>query len=536
MQRRDISKVLLATATTTGALALTRTADAQSCTAPCYAQTAVESAAGVTPVNYSYTPGNIRRYGAVADGVTDDSAAIRSALDAVPTGGGRIFCDPPGVIMVKSVVYIPQRISGFGGAGGTGTVLDFPGSTFDGNGGQIFESGTGQYSTVSKGGATNFGQPSESGTSMHIGDRIQGATFRNYSIAVKLFNFLGGCSLNDLKSWSPQTFAYIDRCFYLAWNSVNINANGQPSGTPFIDFYDILNTMTFNNVHVAGGTSATGIGYRFNSSLSGCFLSGLGAEDLTIGYDFLQEILGVVFTGNYSENCVTSISLGTVSDALVIEGNYFNSNGTVVTGNNWTSGRLGINHYDGTGNAVNLSAAGNLCEVWVHPRQYTEAGGGNPHTGWTALPAGWTVNNGCYIRYSDYIYQDSVGYPATIAALTPYTTGGGQIPKAYTGTLNTLHSGQVPFCTVTISGATATIDTNIAFDPHGGGIEFDIEVQDNVAVFDLAGRTYGGTSVFRYDSTGKAVTVTSNSAGYFRFTFSGFSVACQVNGGEIRIV
>jgi hypothetical protein len=168
-------------------------------------------------------------------------------------------------------------------------------------------------------------------------------------------------------------------------------------------------------------------------------------------------------------------------------------------------------------------------------RQYTEAGGGNPHTGWTALPPGWSVNNGCYIRYTDYIYNDSLGYVSTIAALSSYTTGGGQIPKAYTGTLNTLHSGQVPFCTVTVSGTTVAVDTNISFDSHGGGIEFDMEIQDNVAVFDIAGRTYGGTNVFRYDSTGKTVTVSSN-GGMFRFTFTGFSVACQVNGGEIRIV
>jgi hypothetical protein len=56
-----------------------------------------------------------------------------------------------------------------------------------------------------------------------------------------------------------------------------------------------------------------------------------------------------------------------------------------------------------------------------------------------------------------------------------------------------------------------------------------------VAVFDIAGRTYGGTNVFRYDSTGKFVTV-SNNGGVFRFTFTGFSEACQVSGGEIRIV
>jgi len=42
-------------------------------------QTAAEVTAGVTPTNYSYPPGDVRRYGAVGDGVTDDSTAFANA-------------------------------------------------------------------------------------------------------------------------------------------------------------------------------------------------------------------------------------------------------------------------------------------------------------------------------------------------------------------------------------------------------------------------------------------------------------------------
>ena len=48
-------------------------------------QTAAESAAGVTPTNYQYGPGNVLRYGATGDGSTDDGAAITSALNAAIT-------------------------------------------------------------------------------------------------------------------------------------------------------------------------------------------------------------------------------------------------------------------------------------------------------------------------------------------------------------------------------------------------------------------------------------------------------------------
>jgi len=44
-----------------------------------WARTAAEIAAGVTPVNFAYDPGDVRRYGAIGNGTTDDSGAFASA-------------------------------------------------------------------------------------------------------------------------------------------------------------------------------------------------------------------------------------------------------------------------------------------------------------------------------------------------------------------------------------------------------------------------------------------------------------------------
>ncbi len=46
------------------------------------ARTAAEVAASVTPTNYDYPPGDVRRYGAVGDGTTDDTAAVHRWLSA----------------------------------------------------------------------------------------------------------------------------------------------------------------------------------------------------------------------------------------------------------------------------------------------------------------------------------------------------------------------------------------------------------------------------------------------------------------------
>ena len=85
MQRRELSKLLLASAATTAAV--TETAKAQSCTLPCYPQTAKEVTAQVIPVNTAYLPGDVRRYGADPTGKVSSVQAINNAAAC----GGEIF-------------------------------------------------------------------------------------------------------------------------------------------------------------------------------------------------------------------------------------------------------------------------------------------------------------------------------------------------------------------------------------------------------------------------------------------------------------
>lgn len=61
-----------------------------------YNRTSAEIIAGVTPTNYAYPQGDVRRYGAVLDGVTNDYAAINSAIAV----SGQIFI--PGTAAVAS--------------------------------------------------------------------------------------------------------------------------------------------------------------------------------------------------------------------------------------------------------------------------------------------------------------------------------------------------------------------------------------------------------------------------------------------------
>jgi hypothetical protein len=67
-------------------------------------RTASEVAAGITPTDYAYQPGDVRRYGALLNGSADDSAAFKAAHDALPTVGGR-FIVPGGIMLIKDVEW-----------------------------------------------------------------------------------------------------------------------------------------------------------------------------------------------------------------------------------------------------------------------------------------------------------------------------------------------------------------------------------------------------------------------------------------------
>lgn len=59
-------------------------------------RTAIEITAGITPTNYFYSPEPLtdpRRYGLTADGSTNDSTALQSALDVLESqkGGTIVF-------------------------------------------------------------------------------------------------------------------------------------------------------------------------------------------------------------------------------------------------------------------------------------------------------------------------------------------------------------------------------------------------------------------------------------------------------------
>ncbi|MFC4310463.1 right-handed parallel beta-helix repeat-containing protein [Steroidobacter flavus] len=91
MDRRNLSKVLLGSVA--GSTLLSQRAQAQTCTPPCFPLTSQESSTEITPVDYSYPPADLRRFGGVGNGTTACAAALQNASTVSAAGGGNVIIE-----------------------------------------------------------------------------------------------------------------------------------------------------------------------------------------------------------------------------------------------------------------------------------------------------------------------------------------------------------------------------------------------------------------------------------------------------------
>jgi hypothetical protein len=525
MRRRDISKILLATATTSGAGVIAQKAEAQSCTAPCYAQTADELAASVTPTNYAYEPGNFRRYGAVVNGSTDDSAAIRAALNAVPLSGGRVFCWPPGPIKVASTVYIPQRTSA---SSGTGIDLDLTGCTLIGNGqgsGEIFESGTGNTSS-----ATNFGQVSESAAAIHSHTRIRGATFAYTGTAIRLFNFLKGCKLEDLYFEAVDTAVYTLRSFYLELHNCAAVVQSITAGRILFNFDGLCNAMKVIGCTAAGGAgNTTGVGFQFLVGASILF-DGCTAEGLDRGLLLAATIQGMEIKSCYFEGLTTAAidASGSGTKTMDIGNCYFNGTTKAITAAQWIQGLWANSNTLTTNDLIEILDDLSNCIIEIPQQPFSEdtATASAPR-----VPSNYHLTNSVILRAPRLVYAASLGPVAALAI-----DGAGNLGSpvfAYSGGAPSSGAGYwLPFVTQTNSTGSSTLDTQIAWSPFRMEVVFDLYGDFNGGNVRLYGFVFSAGNILRADGNSAAWTVTaSNQGGNLRLTIGGTGLSGRAMAG-----
>jgi hypothetical protein len=472
---------------------------------------------------------SVMDFGAVGDGVTDDTAAIRLALDYASANPCKIHF-PAGVYYCPTTIFLPKGSSGFTLSGDNATLK----GTAAGSG-TIFETGAETYST---GGTTNWEQPE---VHLHRNQIIEGFTFADCEYGLKGYNLLEGCVFRNNKAiGNVRTIIYAKRCFYLAvMNNMHRGATAGSSDDDARFWFS-----SFVNVEQISGNSASctnqpvgdrGVGFRFDGGTSGLLANNNVAEACNKGLVIKGSVYGALFHGWYMEGNDRDVSIedGNYKDGLSIDGFWFYSDEQVYA-ESWRSGELGKNNWFDTPatNTVDLTDNLNSAHVWA-PR---DVDGTLNLYGSNILPAGWTINGSCILNTQQTAYLAASGPSGARYALSSQFLGSTLIVPRYFRGRSNLRFSPVPYCDVnTATFGTAVIDTKIVYDASEAGLRFDFTVADFTTTRRLSGWV-SGTTVFRNDALAQTI-VASDNGGFYRLTLSGFSISSAISvAGGIRIL
>lgn len=364
-----------------------------------YARTAAEIANSVMPVNYSYAPGDIRRYGATGNGTTDDSIAFANAalvsgthpMQVPWTSGGYKIVTPFSLPTNASVVGYGQAkpqlfatvagnhiLSCVGGAEITISNIRFLGASAS----TLPSFGFGGFSTQSTGLVAIANCTDVRVTDCELNTfynclSANGCTrvwiMRNYTFNCIYTGILCGSTtrfeieFNDIDNNSAQAGAAVAYGVQVTGNQ----AGSQPAQYNSVSFNRIRNIPSWDAIgsHDIDGLRVIGndirnirhgidighlnnlnvvenlvIGNNYIESTGTDTYSGAGAEIgaiLIAGFDATHRVLGVTVTGN------------------LIRG-FFNVNGMVGAGNG--AGCIGVIHTDDAnvnGNVITGGGTGN---------------------------------------------------------------------------------------------------------------------------------------------------------------------------------
>jgi hypothetical protein len=452
---------------------------------------------------------SVKDFGAVGDGVTDDSAAFQAAITYVASVGGGVVYAPMDTYKIDNTVIFCSNVE-----------IDLQNSLIIGPGvgsvTDLFQSGFFLSGVVN----TNIGTPLN--TRAVFKGQIRNARIQDCGKALNLYNCIDNCEFSNIK-FSNCTYAvYADNCFY-----------GR-----FINL--------FSRNSAAGATNAC---FKFVNNPNVLQLESIFVTDRVLGFEIQGSPHGLKMLNCSAEQCETGV--------LVSGSSALDSSGPVMFDTCYFEGinNYGIN-FDGQGAKWNItvencwflfvgiafktSSDNALDQVEIRRSNkflsvvticdFTD----NPYNG----------NNTLQLQQSDCTYDGTPVSPVGVFAALPgniylnkrsnveatqvqydYSSddpfiktklhGTSLIPFEYEGGAGTVYSNIVPFCKHEAVGANPAnfdvkVTTSIAADPYANMVLFDFQITDGSGPRKISGFAFGNT-IYRLDVL--AYTVAYSSVG-----------------------
>lgn len=460
---------------------------------------------------------NVRDFGAVCDGITDDTAAVNAAvLHLANAGGGRLTWPAGMTCKVLGTVWVVSNVD-----------YDLNGATLDGGGvatGVMFETAYLNAGTL----VTNVGTAYQSHVIKNA--KIHGGQVTDVGKLCNFQNFNMGCKVHDLELFNARQFGVFDACFYAHFETV-MHSGGTINTLPSFHFKSANNAIELNKV-----VTTTEWPYHFEGGSTAVTMVSCTQEGGTKGIKVTGDMLGLYIVGNYAEAIPGTwfdlSSAGTVS--FDVSASYFNYVDVVLDDGGAAVSPLIIGRWAESNRIVNIGQQiGGTGPVYRGRMQVSgrlnvvEYELNNNNDASTAIPANWIVSANTNISFAS---------TATYTSITDYRkkalVGTGLIPLRFSGDTGTVYAGTVPFCTVT-NGATTTIDTQIKWQPNSLFAKFSFRAQDGNGFHELYGDIYG--SLFKRHDADAMVMAISNNAGFMRISLTQTAAPFLAVTGTVQI-
>jgi hypothetical protein len=455
---------------------------------------------------------NVKDFGAVGNGTTDDTAAIQAAINfaAAQYPANTWFTNTaysvPRVVDFPSAVY---KIAGSKLLIPNGVVLRGNQSTLVGTGNTVSDNVCFETAYVSGSSViTNIGTTAETQRVQYA--RIEGFKFVNFKTALNLYNFNEGCRVADCAFTNCYQALIADRCFYATfYNLGNREATSLAASTaPAFDFRNFVNVEQLESIFCTNRI----LGIQFSGGVNGLALRNCTVEEGTNGIKFTGEVNPLNIDSCYFET-LTGVALdftdASAHRAVTIDNNWFMSCATGISGVQMLGGKIGRgNYFSSVTTKVSISDVVSTIKVELPFVRLPDNASLLP-----ALASGYTLGAGVWVEQPTQVYENTTG--ATLVQ----QTFGGLTPLPFSGQSGFV-SGKVPFCDHSKTAGTTfdvRIDTKIVYDGYLMYV-FALTLTDNAGSYRIEGRGYG-TTLYLDQATGKTVTA-SNNGGFLRLTVS----------------
>lgn len=285
-----------------------------------YKRTAVESAAGVTPENYTYLPLDARRYGlSTAASATTNTTALNNASLVANTAGGGIVEIPEGTFSINGTLlfYASPNLGQviFRGRGKVATTLSYTGSAtafgVSAASTRIYDCGIRDLTVVNAGSGTVGLDLDSVSTSS-----FEHVTITNFPTAARLHSTIEG------------------GCLYTRWYDVTAQMNGSAVVGFNVDAL-ASNATHFIACRYNGPNNTVGTAWKIVDAL-GVTVTDCDIDQVLVGFA-LTAPSGAGYTdyniikGNRIELCGTVYSIGANVRFTRIYGNTYQSNTTILS-------------------------------------------------------------------------------------------------------------------------------------------------------------------------------------------------------------